>query len=194
MKDGKNDPVYQQLARQIADDRQALDAMKKSLRGEVEKQTEATLMVRRSDRESADSDKRLDEASRMRGELQGQKILEQRLQAEYDKELRNVKQFSGNTLDLEFKHDELARAEKVFELIAARSLQLQTEQMAPNRVSLLRTAACPVRPSNPTPCGPSPWRFSAVFACPSAWRSPGKAGFAAWAIPATCPRPTEWWS
>jgi capsular exopolysaccharide synthesis family protein len=151
MKDGKNDPVYQQLARQIADDRQALDAMKKSLRAEVEKQTEATLMVRRSDRESADSDKRLDEASRMRGELQGQKILQQRLQAEYDKELRNVKQFSGNTLDLEFKHDELARAEKVFELIAARSLQLQTEQMAPNRVSLLRTAAVPGSPVEPYP-------------------------------------------
>jgi capsular exopolysaccharide synthesis family protein len=146
MKDGANDPVYLQLAREIADDRQGVEAMKKSLRAEVEKQTDATLIVRRSDRENTDSDKRSDEVSRMRAELQGHKILQQRLQAEYDKELRNVKQFSGNTLELEFKHDELARAEKVFELIAARSLQLQTEQMAPNRVSLLRMAAVPNAP------------------------------------------------
>jgi len=151
MKDGKNDPVYALLARQIADDRQSFDALKKSLRATVEKQTEAMLIARRSDRESSDSDKRLDEVSRMRLDLQGRQILEQRLQAEYDKELRNVKQFSGNTLELEFKYDELARAEKVFELIAARSLQLQTERMAPTRVSLLRMADVPQSPVEPYP-------------------------------------------
>jgi polysaccharide biosynthesis transport protein len=146
MKDGIKDPVYSQLDREIAEDRQALETMKKSLRGEVEKQTDAMLSVRRSDRATADSDKRVDEVARMRAELQGQKILELRLQAEYDKEMKNVNQFSGNTLELEFKHDELARAEKVFELIAARSLQIKTEQMAPSRVSLLRMAEVPTTP------------------------------------------------
>ncbi len=146
MTDGKQDPVYSQLARDITEGRQAAEALKKSLRATVEKQIDALLIVRRNDRESAEYDKHLDEVSRIRADLQGQRILEQRLQAEYDKELRNVKQFSGNTLELEFKHDELARAEKVFELIAARSLQLQTEQMAPSRVSLLRMADLPQVP------------------------------------------------
>ena len=77
--------------------------------------------------------------------------MEQRLQVEYDKEMRNVKKFSGNTLELEFKHDELARAEKVFELIAARTLQIQTERNAPTRVSLLRMAEVPATPMEPYP-------------------------------------------
>ena len=151
MKEGKNDPVYGQLAREILNDHQAVEALKKSLRAIVEKQIDALLIVRRSDRESADSSKRFDEVSRLQAELQGQRILEQRLQSEYDKELRNVKQFSGNSLELEFKHDELARAEKVFELIAARSLQLQTERLAPSRVSLLHMANVPQVPVEPFP-------------------------------------------
>ncbi|MEI8376346.1 MAG: polysaccharide biosynthesis tyrosine autokinase [Planctomycetota bacterium] len=151
MKDGKSDPIYSLLTRQITDDREAFEALKKSLRATVEKQTEAMLIARRSDRESADSEKRLDEVSRMRSELQGRQILEQRLQAEYDKELRSVKQFSGNTLELEFKYDELTRAEKVFELIGARLLQLQTERMAPTRVSLLRMAEVPQVSVEPYP-------------------------------------------
>ena len=151
MKGGRNDPVYGLLGREIEADRQALEALKKSLRATVEKQIDATLIARRSERESADSDKRLDEVSRLRSELQGRQALEERLQMEYDKELRNVKQFSGNTLELEFKHDELERAEKVFELIAARSLQLQTERMAPARVSLLHMADVPRAPVEPYP-------------------------------------------
>ncbi len=151
MKGGKNDPVYALLSREIAADRQALEALKKSLRGTVEKQTDATLFARRSERESADSDKRLDEVSRMRSELQGRQALEERLQMEYDKELRNVKQFSGSTLELEFKHDELERAEKVYELISARLLQIQTERAAPARVKLLNMADVPRAPVQPYP-------------------------------------------
>ncbi len=146
MTDGKNDAVYKQLTQEIGEDHQAADALKKSLRATLEKQTDAALIARRSERESADSDKRLDEVSHMKADLQGRQILEKQLQTEYDKELRNAKQFGGNTLELEFKHDELARAEKVFELIAARSLQLQTERMAPTRVSLLRMADVPKMP------------------------------------------------
>ena len=146
MKDGANDPVHAQLGKEIKADKQALEALKKSLQGRVEAQTDAMLNARRSDRESADSDKRHDEVLRMRMELKGRKVLEERLQKEYETELRNVKQFSGNTLELEFKHDELARAEKVFELIAARSLQLNTELRAPTRVTLRQMAVVPVAP------------------------------------------------
>ena len=151
LKDGKNDPLYAQIGREIAEDRQAIEALKKSLRGAVEKQTEATLLARRRDRESVDADRRLDEVSRLQAELQGRRVMEQRLQAEYDKELKNVKKFSGNTLELEFKRDELARAEKVFELISARALQLRTERMAPTRVELLRMADVPRTPIEPYP-------------------------------------------
>ena len=150
MKGGKNDPVYAPAGREIAADRQALEALKKSLRATVEKQTDATLIARRSEGRSADSEQRLDEVSRMRSELQGRQALEERLQMEYDKELRNVKQFSGSTLQLEFKHDELERAEKVYELISARSLQIQTERAAPSRVSLLHMADVPRARCSPT--------------------------------------------
>ena len=146
MKEGKSDPVYRQLGREIGEDQQTIEALKKSLRPAVERQTDALLLARRSDKDSAESERRFEELTRMRAELQGQAVLEQRLQAEYEKELRNVKKFSGNSLLLEFKHAELERAEKIFDLISNRTLQLQTERLAPTRVSLLRRAEVPALP------------------------------------------------
>ena len=151
MKDGKKDPLYQQMNREIGNERQSLEALKKEVRPTVERQVDAMLAARENERQTALTDKRLEEITRMRAELQGREILEKHLQGEYDKELRNIKQFSGSTLELEFKYDELSRAQKVFELIAARSLQIQTERMAPTRVALLQMAAVPTAPTESYP-------------------------------------------
>ena len=48
--------------------------------------------------------------------------------------------------ELGFKRDELARAEKLFEMIAQRLLQLQTERSAPSRVKLMQVAEPPQAP------------------------------------------------
>ena len=54
---------------------------------------------------------------------------------------------SGNRLlELEFTRSELAREEKVFEMIAERSMALTTESRAPGRVSLLQNGEPPTGP------------------------------------------------
>jgi polysaccharide biosynthesis transport protein len=64
----------------------------------------------------------------------------------YEKQRKSVEQSNGDTMELAFTSDELTRAEKVFELIAQRALQLETERGAPSRVTLMRAAEPPLSP------------------------------------------------
>jgi capsular exopolysaccharide synthesis family protein len=57
----------------------------------------------------------------------------------------------GSLLELTSKLAELARAEKVFELLSERVLKLQTEERAPLGVSLLKRAEVPTSPAEASP-------------------------------------------
>lgn len=101
------------------------------------------------------------------------RLSEQLLRDRYQRELANVKQSSGQSLELVFALAELSREEKVFELIAARTLELRTEMRAPSRVSLLRRAVAPS-----VPVESAPWKklflavissFSIPFVCVVLW-------------------------
>ena len=87
--------------------------------------------------------RRMEELDKMRSDRVTCRVMEKMLQERYDKQRKNVEQSSGDTLELEFKLDEVARAEKVFELIAQRALQLQTERSAPARITLMQQAEPP---------------------------------------------------
>ena len=108
------------------------------------------LAARRSERESADSDKRLDEVVPYAVGTPGPPgSWSSGCRWNTTRNCGTSNNSAATPWSSEFKHDELERAEKVFELIAARSLQLQTERMAPTRVSLAahgRRAAGPVEP------------------------------------------------
>ena len=58
---------------------------------------------------------------------------------------------SGDTIELEFKQAELARAETVLNLIETRTMQLRTERRAPERVELLARATPPSAPLEQVP-------------------------------------------
>jgi capsular exopolysaccharide synthesis family protein len=88
--------------------------------------------------------------------------MEQMLKERYEEQRKQVEQNSGETMELGFKRDELVRAEKVFELIAQRALQLQTERGAPARVTLMQPAE---PPGNPVELFPFRNIALAVLAC-----------------------------
>ncbi|MBN2580002.1 MAG: polysaccharide biosynthesis tyrosine autokinase [Pirellulales bacterium] len=144
---GAKDPDYLQLQTEIARARQVLEGLRARVRRRVEKETEATLLAKRSEVEMGKAAKWKEEIDVMRSELRGQEILKQRIEEEYHQTLKDAKQASGDTLLLEFKREELSRAERVMELISQRVLQLQTERGAPARVSLLKLAEPPVEPT-----------------------------------------------
>jgi capsular exopolysaccharide synthesis family protein len=91
-------------------------------------------------------ERRMEELAKMRSDRESCRVMEEMLQARYEKQRENTQQSSGDTMELGFKRDELARAEKVFELIAQRSLQLQTERGAPARITLMQSAEPPAAP------------------------------------------------
>jgi len=69
----------------------------------------------------------------------------------YNKQMNELKSGGSKSVQLEFARGELAREEKVFELIAARKLALQTELRAPARVRLRQAASVPSIPMEPIP-------------------------------------------
>ena len=121
---GKNAPQYQQLSRGIADEEQALETFKAALRKQTKEQLAITL-----------NGKREEELAALRSDLESRKITKKLIQDRYDRELKSAKGYSGDALSLKFKQDELAREERVFELISERIVKLNTEQGAPARVT-----------------------------------------------------------
>lgn len=65
--------------------------------------------------------------------------------------LEEFKNGGAQSAELEFAKSELERDQKVFELIAARTLALQTEMRAPDRVSLTQAAEVPKIAVDPIP-------------------------------------------
>ena len=61
-------------------------------------------------------------------------------------QMNDVKQVSGDALQLRFKQGELERAEKVYGMIANRILELNTETGAPERVTVIQSALVPRTP------------------------------------------------
>jgi polysaccharide biosynthesis transport protein len=148
---GKADPAYRQRATEIERDEKSLADLHATMRPRLVKEIEVALVAKRADMETAQAARRLDELAKLRSDLGGRRILEKMLQEQYDREVTEAQTESSSAKDqlelqFEFKRDELARAEKVFEMIAQKTLQLQTEQGAPARISLLRPAEPPQAP------------------------------------------------
>ena len=73
------------------------------------------------------------------------------LASKLQERLTEFKNGGAQSAELEFAKSELERDQKVFELIAARTLALQTEMRAPDRVSLTQTADVPKIALEPIP-------------------------------------------
>lgn len=89
---------------------------------------------------------RNDELAEMKAKRDGyddlKKVLQQRLEAEQAKIIVGT----GETLELKFAADQLARAEDVLDRIASRAMMLRTEQNAPARITRASAAEVPTTP------------------------------------------------
>jgi succinoglycan biosynthesis transport protein ExoP len=130
-----SNPSVQRLTREIKQNEQALE----ELRVQLSRQAKEELRL-------SSVGKKAEDLASLRSEFAATKIAVKLLHDRYEEELKNVRQVNGDTLELEFKRAELARAEQVFGLIAERALKMRTEQRAPSRVSLLQRAAVPTVP------------------------------------------------
>jgi len=152
---GEKDPKCRKLAKQIEEDEQALEKKRAELREQIA-----------VDLQGAMAQSRQDELEKLKGDLESSTLLEEILHKQYEQELTETQEFTGDTLELEFAKGELARAEHVFELIAERVFVLQTEREAKPRVKLLRPADVPVRPREEMPLKKMVLAGSGAFAVP----------------------------
>ena len=104
----------------------------------------------------------------LREELETAEARKALLSKRFADQVREMQSGDEKTVELEFARAELEREDKVFELIAARKLALQTEMRAPARVSLTRGADVPATPDEPVPYNLLLLACSAAFAAPFA--------------------------
>jgi capsular exopolysaccharide synthesis family protein len=145
---GRQDPLYVRLTQAIRSDEETLDQLRSELRPRVRREVELAIANKRMELDVSRVDKRREDLVKLRSDYEGCRVMEQMLNARYEQQRKSVEQSSGDTMELTFKADELTRAEKVFELIAQRALQLETERGAPSRVTLMRAAEPPLSPQS----------------------------------------------
>jgi polysaccharide biosynthesis transport protein len=143
---GKANSLYARLANEVGRDERSLDDLRHEIGPRVRRDVELAIIARRTETGAALAARRMEELAKMRSDWTACCVMEQMLKQRYDEQRKNIEQNSGGALEFAFKRDELARAEKVFELIAQRSLQLQTERSAPARVTLMQSAEPPDAP------------------------------------------------
>jgi capsular exopolysaccharide synthesis family protein len=127
---GDQDPVYQRLEGEIARDRQTLDDVRNRLRQEGKTAFASSV-----------ANKWKDDLAGMRNQYQSYGLMAEMWRKRYDEERKEMQQASGETLELEFAREDLARAADVFSKIAQRVVELRTEQGAPARVTPLQEQA-----------------------------------------------------
>jgi polysaccharide biosynthesis transport protein len=139
-------PSSRLLAEEIKGDENKLGQFRINLRKQILEDAQSSAAARREEK-----------LAEMRTELETRRITINMLTERYESQLKDIKETSGDTMKLKFKQAELDRAEKVFALIAERSIRLRTEQRAPERVVLMQSAETPIMQIN------SPWRNTIIF-------------------------------
>jgi capsular exopolysaccharide synthesis family protein len=125
----------QQLTREITETEASLQQLRKDLQSQI-----------RAEIQSASAAKRDEQIAALKTDLESRRIAAEMLRKRYENQITDVKQTSGETLQLRFKQGELQRAEKIYELISERIVRLRTEIGAPERVICMHRADAPSTP------------------------------------------------
>lgn len=133
-------PTYVALQKDLKQRQQDLTDFKSKLR--------TMILAQRKEQSKLDRDQ---EIAKVDQQLKVLDARSQLLSKRFADQLNERKTGEGKGVELEFARAELAREEKVFELIASRKLALQTEMRAPARIQLTRKADIPAIPIEPIP-------------------------------------------
>ncbi len=135
---GEDDSDYRDAFQELKDncgDTGTLALLKAGLRQQLIAQMKAKF---HSDREQ--------EFALLKQDLERYKIEKKLFRERFEEELKNVKGYSLDILEMGFKQAELERAQDVLVRIAQRKLAIDDRTRAPRRVSLLRSAEKPNAP------------------------------------------------
>ncbi len=132
---GRNDPSYLRLESEVKGYEESLKRAVASSRPKITDQLKSL----------AELDRR-DTLHELEARLETQLVLENLLGLRYKEMLGTAGESGNKMLELEFARAELEREERVFDLIAERSMALSTESRAPGRIVLLQPAEPTLHP------------------------------------------------
>jgi capsular exopolysaccharide synthesis family protein len=127
--DPSRDSSALRLAQEITRDEVALKQLREQLQTSVREELQA--------KQSAE---RASELSGMRQELASLEMLEEALRERYELDKEEVKEATGDTVELDFARMELAEKQEVLNLLNRRIIEYRTEDTAPQRVTVVDTA------------------------------------------------------
>jgi polysaccharide biosynthesis transport protein len=157
---GQEDPSYRRLAEEIRRDEETLDRLRKKIRPGIVEEANLYRKARQAEMEAALADKREEELRKLQSDLESLDFLQQELKKNHpelteaklkgdDKEARQ--QDARQQMEFASLYADWSRAQEMLDRIAARILQLQTEQNAPARISVYRPANEPQDPVESKP-------------------------------------------
>lgn len=135
---GKNldsNPLFKQVQAELAKHKAALETSKDGLRHEIRDE-----LIKQM---AADADAKV---NKFKEEFNAGAVRLGILNAKFKEGMEAAKQFTGDTLDLEFMRAKLQQVTAIHDAINHRILQITTEQRAPRRVTLFKEATLPIRP------------------------------------------------
>jgi capsular exopolysaccharide synthesis family protein len=137
---GKNDPSYRRMEREIAAYERAINSAVETARPNVSEQLQSIAALDRRDA-----------LANLKNQLTAKQAKEDILRGQFAEQAAQIGKSGDKSLELEFTRSELEREEKVFELIAERLVALSTEMRAPGRVTVLKRAEPPRYPVEKIP-------------------------------------------
>lgn len=124
-KDLQSNSTYQQLKKQVANAETVLDKQISEIRSSSQEELARQLRMAQED-----------QVNSLRRRQENAQLTVQVLKEKYDAAFKNQKEYTGDSLDLEFRRAEYERASAVYQAIADRILTIEMEQRAPERVTL----------------------------------------------------------
>lgn len=132
---GKEDPSYKRIERELQSYERSMENALNVVRPQIADQLSTVAAMDRKDA-----------LVKMEVELKRTQLREAMLRDKHNQQREEIRKSDDKLLELQFTETELAREEKVFDLIAERAAMVKTEMQAPGRVTLLRPATPPRTP------------------------------------------------
>ncbi|MCA9213412.1 MAG: polysaccharide biosynthesis tyrosine autokinase [Planctomycetales bacterium] len=143
---GENDPAYVRCEQDVKNLEVSLARLRENARPRIEAEMRAYAGLERQQN-----------LAKLKTDLATKKLIVANMTANYQERLREASLSGDQTMDLRVKKDTLAREQFVYDLIAKRATELNTEKNAPNRVTPLHAATPPKIPVESIP-----WKLLAL--------------------------------
>lgn len=135
LKDPKQDLGRTRLENEIKSEEGNIETLRKDVRQKAKARLENEWASARDDR-----------LAMMKSQLESYGVKKKLLRERYADQIKDNKQYSGETFELQLQRDELMRQQKVLDLIEERAVKLNAETYAPARVTIRDRAVPPEAP------------------------------------------------